>query len=633
MSRLLAATLLVGALACAGGSPAPGPATSPAGATEDSSESPAELLALLFLANDRDGDGRITERDEGQGEPLRFAILAGGEWSSVVGQAQLAHLADLLARAAAGIEPLDPARIAASRTEVVRGLVDRSWPALIRRSDRLAGIVPVLRASRVQPADGKLYIYHPESDSQVGRRLGEEAAVLADDSVVLIALPRRLDAGWLERLDRQPGLLYLPEPYLVPGGRFVEMYGWDSYFMARGAQASGQIDVARALLIDLLYQIEHYGKIGNSNRSYHRGRSQPPFLPRLALSLAGELPAAEREALLRRTAAAGERELAEVWQAPPRITKTGLSRYHDEARGVPPEVESKKYEVWRDDPAFFDHQRAVRESGWDMTLRFGERGHLIAPVCLNALLYGYERDMAEIYRLLGQPADAKRHEAAARRRRQRVDRYLWDGAKGLYFDWDVQAGERTGYESMASFYALFVGLASEEQARVVVGNLDRFLAAGGLVVSSRASREAAGAEQLQWDWPYGWAPHQVIAVEGLRRYGYAAEADELASRWLSLVIDVAMGNNGLIVEKYDVVARTGNVPVEYGNQGGDRGGFARYRDAPSCRTAPRARSCLERLELDDLRARALGFGWTNASVALLLDGLSPAASARLARAP
>lgn len=596
-----------------------GAACSSATARSPSSRDPApgEQLTALLLENDRDGDGRISQRDEASGGELRFTAVIGGRRVPALGQARVAHLADLLARAAAGVEPLDPARLDDSPEAVVRGLADRSWPALVRRSDRLAGLVPVLRGSRLQAADGKLYVYFPASDREASAALAADAAAFPE--VALVPLPRRLDTAWLARLDRQPGLLYLPRPYLVPGGHFVEMYGWDSYFMARGALAAGHLDLARDLLEDLLYQIERYGKIGNSNRSYHRGRSQPPFLTRLALELVDRLPAGERAALLRRTAAAGERELAEVWYAPPRITDTGLSRYHDEANGAPPEVRRETYKVWRDDQAFFDHQRAVRESGWDMTHRFGERGHLVAPVCLNALLYGYEKDMAEIYRRLDgdRSPDAARHERAAAARKERIDRLMWDAARGLYFDWDVEKKQRTDYETVASFYALFVGLASPEQARAIVGSLDRFLTPGGLAVSSRASREKAGAEQLQWDWPFGWAPHQVIAVEGLRRYGFAAEADEVSRRWVSLVVEVATANNGLVVEKYDVAHRTANVPVEYGNQGGDRGPLARYRDTPACRRAPRPRSCLDRLLIDDLAARAVGFGWTNASLELL----------------
>ncbi len=598
----------LGAIACSSATARPPSAHAPA---------PGEQLAALLLACDRDGDGRISERDEQGGAPLRFAVVVGGRQVAVEGQALLAHLSDLLARAAAGLETLDPARLDDTPDQVVRGLADRSWSALVRRSDRLAGLVPVLRGSRLQAPDGKLHVYYPDSDRAAGARLTAELARYPE--VALVALPGRLDAAWLDRLDRQPGLLYLPRPYLVPGGRFVEMYGWDSYFMARGALAAGRLDLARDLLEDLLYQIERYGKIGNSNRSYHRGRSQPPFLTRLALELVDRLPAGERAPLLRRTAAAGERELREIWYAPPRITDSGLSRYHDEARGPPPEVRRETYKLWRDDPAFFDHQRAVRESGWDMTLRFGERGHLVAPVCLNALLYGYERDMAAIYRRLDgeRSADAARHEHAAAAHKQRIDRLMWDPARGLYFDFDVEKKQRTDYETVASFYPLFVGLASAEQARAVVGSLDRFLMPGGLAVSSRASREKAGAEQLQWDWPFGWAPHQVIAVDGLRRYGFTAEADEIAHRWVSLIVEVASRNNGLIVEKYDVAHRTANVPVEYGNQGGDRGPLARYKGTPECRTAPRPRSCLERLLLDDLASRPVGFGWTNASLELL----------------
>lgn len=606
-------------------------------ADEGHAGSAREQLVALLLEADTDADGRITVRDRVKDQAPWFVKTRDGWTVPFQTPFRLAHVADLHARELAGIEPYDRARAGQTRHQIVRGLADRSWEPLVRRSDRVADIVPVLRASKVKAADGKLYVYYPEGDAAAGDRLRADTAALGDAAVTVVALPRALDKAWLDRLDRQPGLLYLPAPYIVPGGHFVEMYGWDSYFMARGAQAAGRADLARGLLENFIYQIMQYGKIGNSNRSYHRGRSQPPFLPRLALALVdgGAIPEAERVPWLRRTAEAGERELREVWAAAPRITDSGMSRYHDEARGVPPEVNPKLYKVWRDDQSFIDHQRAVRESGWDMTLRFGDRGHLMAPVCLNALLYGYERDMAEIYRRLdgAGSADAGRHEKAAARRKELMDRLLWDETAGLYFDWDLEKKARSGYEHMASYYALFVGLASDEQAKRIAANLTLFLEPGGLAVSSRRSREAAGAEQLQWDWPFAWAPHQIIAVEGLRRYGFTREADDLALRWLSLVIDVASDHNGLIVEKYDVANRSADVPVEYGNQGGDRGAFARYRAAPECARMPRRADCIEALLVDDLRSRAVGFGWTNASVELLLDGLSAEARRQLDRSP
>jgi alpha,alpha-trehalase len=150
---------------------------------------------------------------------------------------------------------------------------------------------------------------------------------------------------------------------------------------------------------------------------------------------------------------------------------------------------------------------------------------------------------------------------------------------------------------------------------------------GGLAVSSESSRRAAAGEQLQWDWPYGWAPHQILAIEGLRRYGFSAEAERISIAWLTMIFDIAGTNNGLIKEKYDVVARTADVPVEYGNQGGDRGPFACY---PAGCGAP-DNPCFPQLTVTDLSSRAIGFGWTNASVSLLLDGLSESARQRLER--
>jgi alpha,alpha-trehalase len=177
---------------------------------------------------------------------------------------------------------------------------------------------------------------------------------------------------------------------------------------------------------------------------------------------------------------------------------------------------------------------------------------------------------------------------------------FWDEERGMFFDHDFVNGRRSQYESLATFYPLWTGWASRKEAAAVAASLSRFLQAGGVSSSSKASREAAGGEDLQWDWPFGWAPHQIIVVEGLRRYGFHAEADQVAYRWLSMVMDIAGQHNGLIKEKYDVVRRSADVPVEYGNQGADRGPYM----------SPRSE-------------RTLGFAWTNASVLLLLNGLSP----------
>jgi len=399
-------------------------------------------------------------------------------------------------------------------------------------------------------------------------------------------------------------MAYLPRPYLVPGGMFAEMYGWDSYFQARGALAGGLVEVALDIAENLAYQIRYFGKIANSNRSYHLSRTQPPLLSALARSVFVELERRQdprAEPMLARCARAVEHSTERIWRRAPRITPLGLSRYHDEARGPCPEVPAAFYAAHPRTASFWDHDRAQRESGWDLTHRWGTEAHLHVPVCLNALLYRQERDLAAMFRRLdgAKSSRAAKWDRRARERRDLVDRYLWDPQRGMYFDHSLRTQRRSRYESLATFYPLWVGMASGHQAARVAENLGRFLEPGGLATTSRKSRATARREPLQWDWPIGWAPLQVIAVEGLRRYGYHGLADQVAYRWLHMVLRVSGESNGTVREKYNVAEANADVEaLEYANQGDDLGAY---------------------LHADD--RHGLGFGWTNASIPLLLAEL------------
>lgn len=556
------------------------------------------------MALDLDRDGCITARDAelARASNLRFAVdfmLGPGVSVEVASPERLAHVADVLAEeileGRGDLPGLPVARMLERRTVALRRLIDRGWDGLVRRSDRVEDLLEALRVMPVQSKDGRKRVYVPAADTRALKRLRARAA-RAGLEVVLLRKPREA-ADW-QRLNQEPGMAYLPRPYIVPGGRFVQMFGWDSYFNGRGALASGRPELARDLLENQLYAIEHYGKIPNSNLSYHLSRTQPPLMPRLALEL--HAVKADRS-LLQRVAKAAMKEL-ENFRAGPRATPGGLSRYKDDAEGPDAEDLSHFYHFRPDTAEFHRHDRAIRESGWDTSHRFGTTLHQHEPVCLNSLLYQYEMDLARILRLLEGASSprAAACEKAARARARAMRARFWDEERGMFFDHDFVNGRRSQYETLATFYPLWTGWASRKEAAAVAAALPRFMQAGGLSVSSQASREAAGGEDLQWDWPFGWPPHQLIAVEGLRRYGFHAEADQVAYRWLSMVMDVAGRHNGLLMEKYDVVRCSADVPVEYGNQGAGRGPYM----------APRAE-------------RTLGFAWTNASVLLLLDGLSP----------
>jgi alpha,alpha-trehalase len=208
---------------------------------------------------------------------------------------------------------------------------------------------------------------------------------------------------------------------------------------------------------------------------------------------------------------------------------------------------------------YYTGDRSMRESGFDISFRFGPYGaatHHYAPVCLNSLLYKTERDLEEISRELDKSPDARQWKLRAEQRNGLINKYLWDAKRGLFFDYNFESGTRSTYDYATTFYPLWAGLATPEQAKVVDQNLKIFERPGGLVTSTS---ETGG----QWDSPYGWAPLELLGVEGLRKYGFNADAERVSYKFLSTVA----GNfhrEGTIREKYDVVTQSSEAHVTAG---------------------------------------------------------------------
>jgi alpha,alpha-trehalase len=394
-----------------------------------------------------------------------------------------------------------------------------------------------------------------------------------------------------------PGLLYLPHPYVVPGGRFNEMYGWDSYFILLGELADGRLSLARDTVENFFYEIDHYGALLNANRTYYLTRSQPPFLSSMVLAVYRELAKSDPEAAkkwLHESWPYLVRDHA-LWLAPPHTAgTTGLARYSDVGQGPVPEMsDASTYYVdaiqwmlahpketpagylekagapsacptthclqtqadgYRLTEAFFSGDRAMRESGFDTTFRFGPFGgstDRYAPACLNILLYKYERDLAFIAARLGDTQAAIAWSSAAGVRLAAVNTLLWDDHTGMFTDLDFTRNTQSNYLFLTTFYALWAGLATPTQAERIATNLPLFERDGGLSTSTQQT----GA---QWDAPFGWAPLEWIAVAGLERYGYHDAAFRLAQKWTA-TLEAGYARDGTIREKYNV--QTGNADV------------------------------------------------------------------------
>jgi len=472
--------------------------------------------------------------------------------------------------------------------------------------DRLTRSLSDCRTYPDSKTEGEQVLYLP-ADVPMPSGLSE---IQERCSVRIVRLPKPLPISSGQRsspLDGH-GLLYLENPYVVPGGQFNEMYGWDSYFIIRGLIRSQRLKLAKGMVENFFYEIEHYDGVLNANRSYYLGRSQPPFLSSMILAVFHADRAAGQTNLewLARAYPFAVRDY-EQWTRDPHLAgDTGLSRYYDEGEGPVPEIVGDPSDYYRGvvryfllhegavsphlvlvdarhpaasilgpvfqafvcDPApaapgkencadpdriglapdAYKGDRSMRESGFDVTFRFGPYGvatHHFAAVCLNSLLYKTETDLQEMSRLLGRPEDARRWQEKALARREKITKYLWDEQRGLFFDYDFETHKRSTYEYATTFYPLWAGLATNEQAQAVAKNIGLFEQGGGLAMSRNES-------QAQWDYPYGWAPVHLLAVEGLRRYGYNAEAERITYKFLSMVL-LNFRRDHTIREKYDVV--------------------------------------------------------------------------------
>jgi alpha,alpha-trehalase len=210
-------------------------------------------------------------------------------------------------------------------------------------------------------------------------------------------------------------------------------------------------------------------------------------------------------------------------------------------------------------PRFYLGDRAMRESGFDTSSRFGPFSgstEEYAPICLNALLYKYERDVSTIETALGDRSAATHWNHLAAVRRQRINSLLWDDAAGLFVDYDARKQQRSAYRYVTAYYALWASLATPAQARRLVANLPLFERAGGLQTSTDDTGQ-------QWDAPFGWAPTNWLAVEGLARYGYSTDADRIARKFMATV-QTGFEHDGTIREKYNMDSGSSDVNVTTG---------------------------------------------------------------------
>ena len=404
-----------------------------------------------------------------------------------------------------------------------------------------------------------------------------------------LSLQRHLAELWTtltrpkDSLRPNSSLLPLPGSYVVPGGRFREIYYWDSYFTMQGLAVSNRYDLIEDMLDNFKYLIDSFGHIPNGNRNYYLSRSQPPFFALMVELLANEkgdtvykkyLPALEKEYAFWMEGSEG----LKPGEAHRRVVRmddgTVLNRYYDDNNA--PRQESYREDVHTaerytgKDSLVFTHLRAGAESGWDFSSRwFGDTLHLntikttqLIPVDLNALLFACENIISKAARASGDRSKAGDYKDKADLRQQAVLRYCWNADLQFFFDYDFKEKITTNKWSAAGAMPLFTGLATPHHAMFVAQALqNKFLKDGGVVTTLYHTGQ-------QWDAPNGWAPLQFIAVKGLMNYGYYDLPKTIAERWMK-INEKVFSATGKMLEKYNVenttlVSGGGEYPTQDG---------------------------------------------------------------------
>jgi alpha,alpha-trehalase len=566
----------------------------------------------LLLQEDTDQDKKITKDDKGSKKFVLIDDKTKQEYP-IEGTYHLSNLLQelaLLQERKMEIGEVDLDRIQENPVDrISRKIRDNYWNELTRTIDK-KGLTQILQDEKTVNEVPTLYVN--AKDTQGVAYFEELEKELQNFKVAV--LPENYSMEYVATLNEKPGILALAleqktyslqgVPFVVPGGRFNEMYGWDSYFIGVGLLIDNQLDKAMAIAENFKYQITYYGKILNANRSYYLTRTQPPLYSSLLIEITKQK--VPNQDWLRSHLDAVILEYNTVWMVQGnRLTETGLNRYKADGVGMPFEVEAghfdailapyaekyklpirefeKQYlertQIDADLDLYFVHDRSLRESGHDTSDRLINTCANLNSVDINSFLYKYEKDIAYLittyfgntFQTRDVTYTSEDWEKKAQFRKEKINELCWNDKESIYFDYDFVNEKQFSFEAATTFFPLWAKLCSEERAKKLVEiALPKFIKSGGITGSTKSSSETFGdkaATQRQWDYPFGWAPHQMLLWEGLINYGFLAKAQEMVYRWLWLITKNAVEYNGTIPEKFDLEISSHKVFAEYGNVG------------------------------------------------------------------
>ncbi len=382
-------------------------------------------------------------------------------------------------------------------------------------------------------------------------------------------------------------MIYIPNGFVIPGGRFKEIYYWDTYWIIRGLLISEMYDTVHGILKNFFYQIRKMGHVPNGTRKYYMRRSQPPYLTSMVSKY---YEATGDKQILIDHLVDLETELKYFEDHRSLKYKHDgqeflVFRYKADCVGPRPEsyaedVESAKhFKTQVEANEFYVNMMAATESGWDFSSRwiidnYGENGShgvklsdvntcFIIPVDLNSLMYKNYGHMASFYRELKNEEKAKLYEKKARTVLSTICNLLWDPHENMWFDWDMKNHKRRKYFYASNFFPLWAE-AYPPKLRNCLGKCAAYyLQRSGAMKYLGGIPASLFHTSQQWD-HNAWPPLQHMIVAGLnktRNYHAQNMAFKIARNYaISTISSCNKGCACQIFEKYD--------PIKVGSAGG-----------------------------------------------------------------
>ena len=373
-------------------------------------------------------------------------------------------------------------------------------------------------------------------------------------------------------------LLYLPYPVVVPGGRFREVYYWDSFWIIRGLIHCEMYDTVKGMILNFVHLVEKYGKVPNGGRSYYLNRSQPPML----ISMVKEYENATGDKNFVKSILPHLLEEFSYWQKfhSVNVSHSGkiyhMMRYNCEDVGPRPEsyvedyqLASKYCQTEDEKRDLYQELKTGAESGWDYSTRWylnnasnvGDLEHtktrLIVPVDLNSICASNAFILANYYdELTNDSETAENLRQIGIRLNEAINEVLWHEEDGIWYDYDLVNGIPRRYFSPSNLFPLWTQSYDPNRKDVQAKKALEYLKSQHLDKYPGGVPTTFTKSGQQWDFPNCWPPLEHVLVQGLNKTGLI-EAQELAYEIAEKRVRCGylnFLNKGHMFEKYDATS-------------------------------------------------------------------------------